>query len=84
MNKMLFLIQYHRRACKLVRFERFASTQRSEAMRAKLNLEIELRHRGVNHEVVILEAASEEALRKTHLRYFAGVRELLEVFAACV
>jgi hypothetical protein len=47
-----------------------------------LALEIELRHQGVNHEVVILEAASEEALRKTHGRYFLGVRELLEAAAS--
>jgi hypothetical protein len=75
---MLFLLQYHRRAGKLVRLERFATSQRMEASQAMLDLEIELRHQGVNHEVVILEAASEEALRKTHGRYFADLDELLE------
>ncbi len=78
---MLFLIQSHRRAGKLVRLERFATSQRAEASQARLDLEIELRHRGLNHEVVILEAASEEVLRKTHGRYFLGMRELLEDFA---
>jgi hypothetical protein len=78
MNNMLFLIQYNRRAGRLVRLERFATSQRVEANRARLDLEIELRHQGVNHEVVILEAASEEAVRKTHGRYFLDVRELLE------
>jgi hypothetical protein len=81
MDSMLFLIQYHRRAGKLVRLERFATSQRAEASQARLDLEIELRHRGLNHEVVILEAASEEVLRKTHGRYFLGMRELLEDFA---
>jgi hypothetical protein len=75
---MLFLIQYNRRAGTLVRLERFATSQRAQASKARLDLEIELRHQGLNHEVVLLEAESEEALRKTHGRYFADLRELLE------
>lgn len=78
---MLFLIQYNRRAGRLVRLERFGVSQRVEANQARLNLEIELRRQGVNHEVVILEAESEEVLRKTHGRYFFDVRELLEAAA---
>lgn len=75
---MLFLIQYNRRACKLVRLERFATSQRAQASQARFDLEMELRHRGLSDEVVILEAVSEEDLHKTHGRYFADFRERLE------
>jgi hypothetical protein len=44
MNNMLFLLQYHRRAGKLVHLERFATSQRMDASQAMLDLEIELRH----------------------------------------
>jgi hypothetical protein len=74
---MLFLIQYDRRAGRLVKLERFADDQGLVASRARLDLEIDLRRRGQTHEVVLLEAASEEALHKTHGRYFEDVEGLL-------
>jgi hypothetical protein len=77
MNSMLFLIQYDRRAGRIVSLERFTDDQRLMAGKARLDLEIELRRRSQNHEVVVLEAASEEALRKTHGRYFDDVEHLL-------
>ena len=46
-----------------------------------LNLEIELQRRSQTHEVVLLDAASEEALRKTHGRYFENVEGLLAAMA---
>jgi len=79
---MLFLIQYNRRAGTLVKLERFADDRRAGACKARLDLEIELRHRGLSHEVVLLEAASEDALHRTHGRYFANVDELLELAAS--
>jgi hypothetical protein len=78
---MLFLIQYDRRAGRLVKLERFADDQRVVASKARLDLEIDLRHRGKSHEVVLLEAASEEALHKTHGRYFEDVEGLLALAA---
>ncbi|MDB6157764.1 MAG: hypothetical protein JWO04_1470 [Gammaproteobacteria bacterium] len=74
---MLFLIQYDRRAGRIVSLERFTNDQRLMAGEARLDLEIELQRRSQNHEVVVLEAASEEALRKTHGRYFDDVEHLL-------
>lgn len=47
-----------------------------------LDLEIELRRRGQSHEVVLLDAASEEALRKTHGRYFDDIEDLLAAVAS--
>jgi hypothetical protein len=40
-------------------------------------LELELNRIGTVHEVVILEAATEEALRRTHRRYFENLSELV-------
>jgi hypothetical protein len=81
-NSMLFLIQYDRRAGQLVKLERFTDDQRLMASMARLDLEIDLRRRGERHEVVLLEAASEEALRKTHGRYFEDLEGLLALTAS--
>jgi hypothetical protein len=74
---MLFLIQYDRRAGKIVSLKSFTDDERLLARKTRLDLEIELQRRSQNHEVVLLEAASEEALRKTHGRYFEDVEHLL-------
>lgn len=70
---MLFLIEYSREQGQLVRLDAFPMPRRAEAENARLELELALNTRGVVHEVVILEAASEEALRRTHRRYFDDV-----------
>lgn len=82
MNSMLFLIQYDRRASKLVKLERFSDDQRLVAGKARLDLEIDLRRHSQKHEVVLLEAASEEALHRTHGRYFEDVEGLLALAAS--
>ncbi len=74
---MLFLIQYDRRAGQIVSLKSFTDDERLLARKTRLDLEIELQRRSQNHEVVLLEAASEEALRKTHGRYFEDVEHLL-------
>jgi len=79
---MLFLIQYDRRAGRIVRLERFSDDQQRLAADTRLELEIELRRRGQNHEVVLLDAASEAAVRKTHGRYFEDVEGLLALAAS--
>ena len=78
---MLFLIQYDRRAGRIVRLERFTDDQRYLAAETGLGLEIELQRRGQSQEVVLLDAASEAALRKTHGRYFEDVEGLLAAMA---
>jgi hypothetical protein len=78
---MLFLVQYDRRAGRIVRLDRFSDDQRHLAAETGLNLEIELQRRRQSHEVVLLDAASEEALRKTHGRYFEDVEGLLAAMA---
>jgi hypothetical protein len=76
---MLFLIQYDRKAGRIVTIQRFADDQQAQADRVRLELELDLMRRRQRHEVVLLEAATEEALRKTHRRYFEDLTALAEV-----
>ena len=73
---MLFLIEYDRRRGLIVSLQTYPDTQREKAGEARLAMELKLRGEGVEREVVILEAASEEALRKTHRRYFETLNTL--------
>ena len=75
---MIFLIEYNRPEGRLVTFKRFQDSERLKAQNARLDLELDLNRRRVNHEVVLLEAASEAALRRTHRRYFETLRQILE------
>jgi hypothetical protein len=67
---MIFLIQYNRREGRIERFDRFDDTDRETAANRRLEIELDLNRRRVDHEVVLLEAVTEEALRRTHRRYF--------------
>jgi hypothetical protein len=81
---MFFLIEYDRPEGRLVTFQRFQDSGRLKAQSARLDLELDLNRRRVNHEVVLLEAASEEALRRTHGRYFKTLRQILESASAAI
>jgi hypothetical protein len=52
--------------------------QRRAAEVARLEMELDLSRRGLEHEVVILEAASEAAVRRTKRHYFENLEELLK------
>jgi len=73
---MLFLIEYDRPTTTLVQFRKFADSGQEIARHARLELELDLHRRGVQHEVVILQAPNEEAIRHTHGRYFKDLAEL--------
>ena len=73
---MIFLIEYNRPEGRIVTFKTFKDTERLHAEKLRLDLELDLNRRGVDHEVVLLEAVSEEALRRTHRRYFEDVRQI--------
>jgi hypothetical protein len=72
---MVFLLQYDRSTGRLCRFDAFDDAMRTDAERARLALELENPPGSV--EVVVLEAESEEALKRTHRRYFESPTELL-------
>ncbi|MEJ7811727.1 MAG: hypothetical protein WKG32_15045 [Gemmatimonadaceae bacterium] len=76
---MLFLIEYDRRRGRIVTLRTFEATERADAANARLDLELELNRSGTEREVVLLEAATESALRRTHRRYFEGLSTLTSV-----
>ena len=73
---MRFLIEYDRQHGQLVTFKEFCDAERQKAEDERLALELELNRRGAQHEVVLLEAVSEDALRRTHRRYFEDLDAL--------
>jgi hypothetical protein len=77
---MLFLIEYNRKQGRMVTFRSFADSEGVTAQDQRLELELELNATDVDHEVVILEAESEAAIRLSHARYFYDLHELVEKF----
>jgi len=75
---MIYLIEYNRPEGRLVTFKVFAESERSKAQDLRLEIELDLNRRKVDHEVVLLQAESEAALRRTHGRYFYDVQQILE------
>lgn len=74
---MIFLIEYDRGAGRLQQLKTYDNSMRREAATDRLRLELDLLKLGSKHEVVLLEAASEEDLRLTHSRYFGNLADLL-------
>jgi len=75
---MIYLIDYDRRSGTLIEMRAFGDNERETAQNARLDLELALYAKGLEREIVLLEAADEAGLRRTHGRYF----ETLESLAA--
>ena len=75
---MLFLIEYNRLQGQLVNLKAFDDVDRKTAEESRLMLEIVLHRQKIDHEVVLLEAEDENALRRTHRRYFEDLTELVK------
>ncbi len=75
---MIFLIEYNRSKGSIVNIEEFKDFDRMKAEEKRLELEISLNQKKVNHEVVLLEAVDKSFLLHTHQRYF----ETLQTIAA--
>ena len=73
---MLFLIEYKRSEGRIVNLKTFDDTERSAAERSRFQIELELNQKQIDHEVVLLDAADEQALRRTHRRYFEDVVQI--------
>lgn len=73
---MLFLIQYNRTAGQIASMKSFEDGNRAAVSDARLALELELFRRGNEDEVVVLQAVNEEAIRRTHRRYFEDLESL--------
>ena len=76
---MIYLLQYDRQTGSLVGNRAFNDSQRQLAEEARLALELEALRADVSLEIVLLEAMSEQALRRTHRRYFETIEQLLAV-----
>lgn len=74
---MIYLIQYNRELGRIINLEPFTDSDLRYAQEERLKLELNLAENGVDDEVVILEATSEEAVRRTHRRYFEDLDELM-------
>ena len=75
---MIFLIQYDRRAGKLTSMTAYKDADRQKAESRRLALELSSAGSTAGREIVLLEAASERAVRRTHRRYFESARELVK------
>jgi len=73
---MIFLIEYDRKRGRIMASHNFQDKQRGEAVAMRLELELDNNRKKIDHEVVLLEAASQEALECTHRRYFASLDDL--------
>lgn len=73
---MIFLIDYH---CKEGELEisSFRDDQRHLAEKKRLELEIHNLRNHIVNEVVLLEAPTEDNLRRTHRRYFEDLDQLM-------
>ena len=74
---MIYLIQYNRRTGKPAKVTEYSVERRDEAEKARLEMELGQLNAAVEHEIVLLEAPSQNELRKTHRRYF--VEELIQL-----
>ncbi len=79
---MIFLIEYNRPEGQIVTFKTFTDSERSLADQTRHELELDLNRKGIDHEVVILQAGSEAAIRRTHRRYFEDAEQMLKSFSA--
>jgi hypothetical protein len=73
---MFFLIEYNRALGAIETLQRFTTEESSHAAVARLALELDRLHANLEREIVILEADSEEQLRRTHSRYFESLNQL--------
>ena len=78
MKAMIFLIEYDRPKGHIVTMMAFEDSDRSKAENARLEIELDLNRKRIEHEVVLLEAASEDALRRTHRRYFEDLSQIVK------
>jgi hypothetical protein len=76
---MIFLIEYNRERGRLVSIKTFKDSDRESAYESRLQLELDLNLSDIENELVLLEAATEQALWQTHGRYFKDLAELATV-----
>ena len=73
---MIFLIQYNRPTGRIVTLRVFDDSERAAAEDFRLELDLDLHRRKIHDEVVLLQAISEDAIRRTHRRYFEDLDQI--------
>ena len=73
---MIFLIEYDRERGRIVTLLDFNDANRKDAEKQRIEMEVRLNEKQIDHEVVLLHAATLDALKLTHNRYFADLAEL--------
>lgn len=79
---MLFLIQYDRARGSVISMRSFEDSERETAEDSRLAMELTQNKLGLKQEVVLLEASTEDALRRTHRRYFEDLFTLSRTSAS--
>jgi hypothetical protein len=74
----VFLLIYDRSAKRLLRVEEYDQAERDRALFARHEAEVVAMEQHSDHEIVLFEAESLDALKRTHGSYFYTVRELGE------
>lgn len=72
----IYLIEYARSSGETIFVTGLEGFKRSDAENERQQRELELRRAGSDHEIVLLEAANDRALKHTHGRYFADLKEI--------
>jgi hypothetical protein len=77
---MIFLIEFDRPTRRTLLYKTFQDTELPKARDERLQIELDLNRRGLlmQHEVVLLQARNEEALRRTHARYLEHLPQAAE------
>jgi hypothetical protein len=70
---MIFLIEYDRRNAKLLYLQRYRDDERLSAQNDRIEREVTANRLRLSREIVLLEAESEDTIRKTHARYFERI-----------
>ncbi len=76
---MIFLLEYDRAKGSVIRLDSFPDDRRRDAEGRRLDLELDRLKKGLESEIVLLDAVNEGALRRTHRRYFESLGELAMV-----
>jgi hypothetical protein len=77
---MIFLIEYDRSSKRTLLLKTYEDSERHRAQEDRLEIELDRNCRGLllQREVVLLDALTETALRRTHERYFENLPEDLK------
>lgn len=73
---MIFILEYNRSLGKIISLQSFDDSEWKRAEELRFERELYLFRTGIDNEVVLLEAASEQILRRTHRRYFEDLEQL--------